>query len=44
MAIRRSHVADEQVLPLTVGGRELVLWHRSGQASALDSDWIAEGK
>ncbi len=44
VAIRRSRVADERVVPLTVGGRDLVVWHQPGQASALDTDRVSEGQ
>jgi len=30
-------------LELTVGGRDVVLWHEPGQSSALDADTVAGG-
>lgn len=44
VAIRRDRIADDEVVSLTVGGRDLVVWHRPGQRSALDADEIAEGR
>jgi len=42
-AIVRDRVADAGVLTLTLSGHDLVVWHRPGQRSALDEDWIAQG-
>ncbi len=43
VAVPRQTIADADVLTLTLAGREIVLWHRSGQRSALDEDTIAKG-
>lgn len=43
VAIRRSRIAQEGVVTVSVGGSDLVVWHRPGQRSALDADEIAEG-
>ncbi len=40
--VRRSLVGGDP-LELTVGRRDLVVWHRPGQASALDADTVAGG-
>ena len=44
LAVLRSQVAGEGVLEVGVGGRDLVLWHLPGQASALDTEQIPDGK
>ncbi len=44
LAVRREHVARSGVVEVTVGGRELVVWHAEGQASALDSAEIRAGR
>ena len=43
VAVLRQTIADADALTLTLAGREIVLWHRSGQRSALDEDTIADG-
>ncbi len=43
VAVVRSHLAGRDPLEVTVGKRRLVVWHRPGQASALDTDTIAGG-
>jgi hypothetical protein len=44
VALRRDHIAQDGVVNVTVGGSDLVVWHRPGQHSALDADEIAEGR
>ena len=44
VAIRRSRVAEERVVELRVGGRDLVAWHQPGQSSAFDADRFSEGR
>jgi len=44
VAIVRESVAQAEVLATSVGGRDVVVWHRPGQRSALDKDRIAEGQ
>ncbi len=44
VAIRRKSIAEQEVIAVTVGGRDLVVWHRPGQSSALDAEQIAEGR
>ena len=44
VAVLRSAVAKAGVLELSVGAQDLVVWHRSGQVSALDDDRIAGGR
>ncbi len=44
VAIRRGRIAEDGVVSVTVGGRDLVVWHRPGQRSALDAGEIAQGK
>jgi hypothetical protein len=44
LAVPRSQVADAGVVEVDVGGRDLVLWHLPGQASALDTGRITEGR
>jgi len=44
VAIPRDRVATAGVLTLTLDGQDLVVWHRPGQASALDDEVIAEGR
>ncbi|MFZ1527477.1 MAG: DUF3179 domain-containing protein, partial [Ferruginibacter sp.] len=43
VAVRRSALVDRPPLEVRVGGREVVLWHRPGQASALDAQTVAGG-
>ncbi len=43
VAVTRDRLAREQVVELSVGGAPLVLWHRAGQASALDTERIKDG-
>ncbi len=43
VAVRRSALVGRPPLEVTVGGREVVLWHRPGQASALDAQTVAGG-
>jgi hypothetical protein len=44
VAIVRDRIAQDGVLPVTVGGRDLVVWHRPGQRSALDDEQIDSGQ
>jgi len=44
VAVVRSSLVGRDPLELAVGGRRLVVWHRPGQASALDADTIAGGE
>ena len=44
VALRRSSLAEEGVAEVRVGGRDLVVWHVAGQASALDSSRLSEGR
>jgi hypothetical protein len=44
VAVLRSAVAAAGVREVTVGGRDLVVWHRPGQASALDDDAVGTGR
>lgn len=44
VAVRRSRIADERVVPLTVAGRDLIAVHAPGQVSALDTDRIGSGQ
>jgi len=44
VAILRDRVAAEGVLSVTVGGRDLVVWHRPGQRSALGDARISDGE
>jgi hypothetical protein len=44
VAVLRSTVASAGVLEVTVGGEVLVVWHRPGQASALDDDAVSTGR
>jgi hypothetical protein len=44
VAVRRSRIADERVVPLTVAGRDLIAVHEPGQASALDTERIRSGQ
>ncbi|WP_299445054.1 DUF3179 domain-containing protein [uncultured Phycicoccus sp.] len=43
VAVRRASLVGRGPLELTVGSRDVVLWHRPGQASALDTSRIADG-
>jgi hypothetical protein len=43
-AIPRARVAEAGVLTVTLAGRDLVVWHRRGQRSALDDEEIARGR
>ena len=43
VAIPRQAVADAGVMSVSLAGREIVLWHRPGQRSALDDDAIGAG-
>lgn len=43
IAVVRSSLAGRDPLEVTVGSRRLVVWHRPGQASALDADTVAGG-
>ncbi|AXT86811.1 hypothetical protein C6I20_07260 [Aeromicrobium sp. A1-2] len=43
VAVLRSSLVGEAPLEVTVGEREVVLWHLPGQTSALDADTIAGG-
>jgi hypothetical protein len=44
VAIPRQAVADAEVLSVNLAGREILLWHRPGQRSALDDDIIDAGR
>jgi hypothetical protein len=44
VAIPRQAVADAGVMSVSLAGREIVLWHRPGQRSALDDDAIGAGR
>ena len=43
VAVVRRSLVEQSPVEVTVGGRDLVLWHKSGQASALDEDTVASG-
>lgn len=43
VAVVRSSLVGRPPLEVTVGRREVVLWHRPGQSSALDADTVAGG-
>ncbi len=43
LAVVRGSLAGTDPLEVTVGSRRLVVWHRPGQASALDAGTIAGG-
>ena len=43
VAVVRSWLAGRDPIEVTVGARRLVVWHRPGQASALDAGTIAGG-
>ncbi len=43
VAVVRSSLVGRDPLEVTIGSRQLVVWHRPGQASALDADTIAGG-
>ncbi len=43
VAVLRSSLVGEPPLVVRVGGQDVVMWHRPGQASALDSGTIADG-
>jgi hypothetical protein len=42
VAVRTDHLADEGVVEVELGGRNLTVWHDPGTRSALDSAVIAE--
>lgn len=44
VAVRRALVAGAGVVPLMVGGRDVVVLHQPGQSSALDTGRIADGQ
>jgi hypothetical protein len=44
LAVVRATVAGHGVLQVRVGGRDVVLLHQPGQASALDTERISDGK
>ncbi|MDP9445061.1 MAG: DUF3179 domain-containing protein [Actinomycetota bacterium] len=44
LALRRSLVARDSVVTVHVGGTPVLVWHRPGQASALDQARVADGK
>jgi hypothetical protein len=44
VAIRRALVAGAGVVPLMVGGHDVVVLHQPGQSSALDTGRIADGQ
>jgi len=43
VAVVRSSLVGRDPLEVTIGSRHLVVWHRPGQASALDADTVAGG-
>ena len=43
VAVVRSSLVGKPPLEVTVGKRHVVLWHRPGQASALDAETVAGG-
>jgi hypothetical protein len=43
VAVVRSSLVGKDPLEVTIGSRHLVVWHRPGQASALDADTVAGG-
>lgn len=44
VAVLRSAIARAGVIEIDVGGRQLVVWHRPGQASALDMESVSGGR
>jgi hypothetical protein len=44
VAIPRTALARDRVRAITLDGHRLTVWHRPGQASALDADTIAGGQ
>jgi hypothetical protein len=44
LAVTRDRVARTGVLPVQVGGTDLVILHQPGQASALDADRVSDGQ
>jgi Protein of unknown function (DUF3179) len=44
LAVPRQAVADAGVMSISLARREIVLWHRPGQRSALDDDDISAGQ
>ena len=44
VAVRLEDLAAQPVIPITEGGRNLVVFHRSGLASALESGQVAGGR
>jgi Protein of unknown function (DUF3179) len=44
VAVPRQAVADAGVMSISLARREIVLWHRPGQRSALDDDDISAGR
>ena len=44
VGVARSAIARQGVLEVAVDGNRLIMWHRPGQASALDSDRVARGR
>lgn len=43
VAVVRSSLVGRDPVEVTLGERDVVVWHRSGQASALDADTVAGG-
>ena len=43
LAVVRSSLVGQPLLEVSVGGRDVILWHRPGQASALDARTVAGG-
>ena len=43
VAVVRSSLVGRDPLEVTIGSRHLVVWHQSGQASALDAETVAGG-
>ncbi len=44
VAVRLAHAAEQRVLPVEVGGRDVVVFTAPGLASSLDSPEVAEGR
>ncbi len=43
IAVVRRALADAEPLEVSVDGRDVVIWHRPGQSSALDAETVAGG-
>ena len=44
VAIRHSHLREEQIVELTFAGLPIVVWNLPGTASALDTRYVYEGR